>query len=396
MNTLRSLLPGRRITCPQCFTAFAAKEVRFRCVNTRCTRWGPVERPGAGSGTPVTVMGHVFAAPARGLRSAFGVVRRAACDACGAESTKRVCGTCHFELTHDAGFIDERVIAVIGGRNTGKSHYIATLVHRLEHEVGGNFHWGLRMVGDATRARFERDFRGPLFRQKRVLEQTQTASVIAEVKTPMVFRLTFERGRRRSAINLSFFDTAGEDMKSLDAMSAETRYITRAAGLVFLLDPLQIPAVRERLPAAELPPYDATSEPAYLIDRLRDLFESQGGVGATQRVAVPVAFTLSKIDAIFPLTEPGSLLRQPGEHFGTVRLGEIRSLHTELWGYLDRWMGTGFNQRIEQGFSRFRYFGVSALGGAPNAQGRLETVMPLRVEDPILWILLELGLLQGR
>jgi hypothetical protein len=394
MKGLRALLPRRRITCPQCFTTFAAREVHFRCMDPHCPRWGEVKRPAAGGGVPV--MGHVFAAPQRGLRSAFGVVRKAACDACGVEASKRLCGTCHFELTHDAGLVDERVIAIIGGRNTGKSHYIAGLVHRLEHEVGGNFGWGLRMVGDATRTRFERDFRGPLFRQKKVLQQTQTASVMHEVKTPMVFRLTFERGGRRAAINLSFFDTAGEDMKSLDAMSAETRYITRAAGLIFLLDPLQVPAVRERLPAASLPEYDAHSEPAYLIDRLRDLFESQGGVGATQRVPVPVAFALSKVDAIFPLIDPGSLLRRPGEHFGAVRMGEIRSLHTEMWGYLDSWMGSGFNQRIEQGFARFRYFGVSALGGAPDAQGRLETVAPTRVEDPFLWILMELGLLRGK
>jgi len=155
---------------------------------------------------------------------------------------------CHFELTHDAGLVDDKVIAIIGGRNTGKSHYIATLVHKLEHEVGSNFGWSLRMVGDPTRERFENDFRAPLFRRKTVLQMTQSASIDAGVKTPMVFRLSFDKGARRGAINLSFFDTAGEDMKSLNAMSVETRYITRAAGIIFLLDPLQIAAVRERVP----------------------------------------------------------------------------------------------------------------------------------------------------
>jgi hypothetical protein len=350
------------------------------------------KRAGTASSAP---LGHVFTAPRTGLLNRARVIRSARCEACGTETTKRLCTECHFELTHDAGLVDDKVIAIIGGRNTGKSHYIATLVHKLEHEVGSNFGWSLRMVGDATRTRFENDFRAPLFRRKTVLQMTQSASVDDSVKTPMVFRLTFDKGMRRGAINLSFFDTAGEDMKSLNAMSVETRYITRAAGIIFLLDPLQIAAVRERLPHLNVPPADPHSEPTYLLDRLCDLFESQAHAGTPRRIDIPVAFVVSKIDAVWPIMERGSLLRQPGEHFGTLRRQEVQSIHTEVWNYLETWIGSGFNNRVEQAFSRFRYFAASALGRSPDATGGVDTVSSLRVEDPFLWILMELGFVRG-
>jgi GTPase SAR1 family protein len=301
-----------------------------------------------------------------------------------------LCADCHFELTHDAGLVEDRRIAIIGGRNTGKSHYIATLVHKLENEVGSNFGWSLRMIGDATRTRFENDFHGPLFRRKTVLQMTQSAAVDAGVKTPMVFRLSFNKESKK-CINFSFFDTAGEDMRSLEAMSTETRYITEAEGLVFLLDPLQIPAVRERLPRMPGPPADPLSEPTYLVDRLCDLFESHKDIRAGGRIKVPVAFVLSKVDAVWPLIEPGSILRRPGEHFGELRRRELDSIHTEVWNCLETWIGSSFNNRVERAFSRFRYFAASALGGSADGAGRLETVAPLRVEDPFLWILAELG-----
>lgn len=385
----------RQLTCPFCFTSFGCREVRFRCIDPRCPRQDPDTVYAEATGRPPQ-MGHVFPAPnLGGPFASFRIPLSARCDACKKESKKRLCPQCHFELSHDAGLIEDKIIAVVGGKDTGKSHYIATLVNRLEHEVGANFGFGLRMLGDSTRTRFENDFRGPLFRRKTVLQTTQPGDVDSQVKMPMIFRLTLHAGGRRHALNLSFFDTAGEDMKSLDRMSVEARYITAASGIIFLLDPLQIEAVRQQLPGANLPRPDPLSEPTYIIDRLRELFESQSRVTATQKVEVPVAFTLAKSDALFPIVEAGSLLRRPGEHFGVFNQAESRSLHTEIWNYLETWTGAGFNSRVEQGFARSCYFGVSSLGRQPDGDGRVETVSSLRVEDPFLWILHQLGLIKG-
>lgn len=386
----------KKIMCPFCFDKFSDYDVDFRCVNPRC-KWEADNLYADARGLRPVPMGHTFE---REEKSWFAKLIRsslsAKCDICSIESSQRLCPHCHFELSHDAGLIDDHIISIIGGRGTGKGHYIATLVHRLEQEVGSQFNFSLRMLGDDTRERFEDDYRAPLFRRKSLLPATQSATVDSRIKSPMVFRLTFRDGRRLRAVNLSFFDSAGEDMQSLQTLSTEARYICFSAGIIFLLDPLQIEAVRQQLPPEILPAHDPKSEPAYIVERLRDLFERQFNLSATTQIKTPVAFVLSKVDTLLPIIDAGSALKRTGEHFGYFNLTDSQSVHTEIWSYLRSWMGGRFSNRVETNFANFHYAGVSSLGRTPNKHGKLETVSPIRVEDPFLWILYQLSLIKGR
>jgi GTPase SAR1 family protein len=396
--------PGEKnITCPFCFRSFPAPRVKFRCINPHCSgrTEDEVYNNARGLPRPWRVDGHVIETDPDSLVKAFmerfTLPLQAQCDICGQETNKRLCPYCHFTLSHDAGLVDERIIAIIGGRDTGKSHYIATLIHRLEQDVGANFNAALRRIGDETRKRWEDDFYGPLFRNRKILMGTQSAVVNSQVKEPLVFRLTFDRGRRKGrAINLTFFDTAGEDMASLDIMSAEARYIYKASAIIFLLDPLQIPSVRQKLPQANLPDQNTQSEPQYIVERLRELFEQHEHLKPGEKVQIPVAFTLSKTDTLLPIIEPGSALRLTGEHFGYVNLSDIQSVHTEIWNYLQTWMGAAFNDQVQTGFRDYCYFGVSSLGQQPKVDNTLRSISPMRVEDPLLWILYRLKIIKGR
>lgn len=372
--------------CPFCFEQLAASEVQFRCWNARCAKEPDAVFDRARGGLGIN-MGHAFAPPATpfiALRARL----EATCDRCADTTKKRLCPRCHFELSHDAGLLDDRSIAVIGGRGTGKGHYITTLIHRLENEIGTQFGFSLGMLGDQTRERFENDYKTPLIRNKEVLQPTPSATIDASVKSPMVFRLTMHDGR--SAINISFFDSAGEDMKSLDAMSSEARYICSAAGIIFLLDPLQIDAVRQKLPQSDLPLQDRAGEPVHIVERLRELFERQG-LAATQKIKTPIAFVLSKVDVLFPVIDRSSALRGTGGHFGSFNRADAESINTEVQNYLDSWMGGGFSNRVKSGFAKYKFFGVSSLGRPPDKLGQLESVSPIRVEDPFLWLLHLLG-----
>lgn len=390
--------PFKKITCPFCFEAFEADQVKYRCVNPRCSGrdQDKIYSRARGLSVPL-IMGRAFEGPKSSWTARFlGSKSGATCDACKKATSNRLCPHCHFELSHDAGLIDDYIIAIIGGKGTGKGHYIATLIHRLEQEVGAQFNFSLRMLGDETRERFEADYRAPLFRRKELIKGTDSAVVDSRIKLPMIFRLTFQDGRKLRAVNLSFFDSAGEDMQSLDRLSTEARYICQASGIIFLLDPMQIDAIRQRLPQELLPDQEPLTEPSYIAGRLRELFERQFALPATSKVKTPVAFALSKIDALLPLLDPGSALKMTGEHFGRYNLADAQSVHTEIWNYLQSWMGGGFSQLVETNFTRYHYFGVSSLGCTPTQDNRLETVSPIRVEDPFLWILYQLGLIKGR
>jgi Double-GTPase 2 len=382
------------ITCSFCCTQFALHEAHFRCTNLSCLGRAPdyVYTNARGSGT--TKMGRVLVGQKR--RSARGV----ACDICRATSTQRICPNCHFELSDDIGLVDQRTIAIIGGHATGKTHYIASLVTRLQNEVGTNFSITVRMADDYTRERWNREFYTPLFVHKTLLHPTLPIALDPQVKSPLIFRLTIGNGQHKRMLNLSFFDSAGEDMKSLAALSSpHYRYICHADAIIFLLDPLQIPSLRHRLTSTPLPALDPDAYPEHIVTRLHHLFKEENLLRAN-KVTIPIAFTLSKIDALLAAMgddiEAGSELRKPGLHCGYVDVGEMQSVSTEVANYLRTWLSPNFCSIIAEDFAHYSYFGVSSLGEPPDAHNRLSIVSPVRVEDPLLWILYKFGLLKGR
>ena len=384
----------QKITCPFCFCAFSPPEIRFRCTNLDCPgrSLDPVYANARGYG--VVMMGRVLV-PTKRLFS-MGLPHEVTCDQCSQISHTPLCPNCHFELSHDIGQIDQRIIAIIGGRATGKTHYIASLINSLQRETGRRFDFSVRMLGDSTQERWERDFYTPLFIQKTVLQPTQPAAVDSRVKSPLMFRVVFEGPRHKHVLNISFFDSAGEDMTSLNTMSIQNRYICHADGIIFLLDPLQIPMVRHGLNIANMPAMDPKASPEYIVGRLRDLFERENNLHANQKVKIPVAFTLSKIDALRSILNPDSALHDPGDHPGYLDLDDIQSVSTEITNYMASWISPNFCQTISSDFASYNYFGVSSLGEQPDTHNHLSTISPLRVEDPFLWLLYKFDLIKGK
>lgn len=368
---------AKTITCPNCFHTFKPDTVQFECTNTRCEDHT-----------------QLFEAPASGF-SLFGnnVPVRADCPTCGVETFKRHCPACNFELTHDAGLNEEYTVAIIGGRGTGKSTYIAALIHRLKNEIGLAFNVGVGAMNDYTRERFRTDFETPLFRQKSLLAATRSASQETDTKTPMIFRVTF----KKKVVNLVLFDTAGEDMQSLDMMSVEARYISFADGLIFLLDPLQIDTVRQQLAGTgiPLPAPDPGAEPQLIVERLRQLYERQFNLRGTRKIKKPIAFTLAKIDALYSILDPSSNLHSTSGHSGAVNVADMDSVHSEISSILLNWMGAAFENFVKVHFDNYRFFGTSALGTPPNEHNEIVAVAPHRVEDPLLWIFLEFGIVKA-
>ena len=385
-----------KLTCPFCFKIFNLKNVKYRCINPKCSGRSPDSVFAAARDMPVSPqMGNAFHLASKG--GFLGRKNRyVECNECSKVTSKRLCPECHYELSHDAGFVDDYTIAIVGGPDTGKGHYIATLIHRLQNDVGTNFGFGLIMLGDETRERYRTLYFEPLFYRRELLAATRSASVDITIKHPMIFRLTYRLGRRMIAVNMSFFDTAGEDMINKDAMASDARYISSADGIIFLLDPLQIDAVRQTLPEDILPRRDPRADPAYIVDRLREVFEEQRKLSPTQKVKTPIAFTLSKMDALLPIIDSSTLLKQTGPHFGYLDKGDSDSVGTEIWNYIQTWMGPMFNNKLGTAFQEFHYFGVSSLGHTPDSKGKLASISPVRVEDPFLWILYKLKLIKAK
>ncbi len=255
------------LTCPCCYEQFPGEDVRYRCVVDSCRGKMPDLEYATKRGASLVPMGRILVGR-RSLKFGDGV----RCDACGSRSTTRVCPYCHQELGQELGHIkDQKIIAIIGGRATGKTNYIASLITRMQTEVAARFGTSVSMLDEDTKQRWKKDFYTPLFLKKEVLQGTQSASLDSSVRSPLMFRFKFEKGSRLNVLNVSFFDAAGEDMASLSSMSVYNRYICHADGIIFLLDPLQIPWVREELllgnyiSKENLPEPDENANPEYIV-----------------------------------------------------------------------------------------------------------------------------------
>jgi hypothetical protein len=401
--------PGGSLYCPYCYELFAEREIMFRCTgqtSRRDRRCHPEidevlrDRTGYGGALPPAF-------------TADGRMSTAQCPRCGDVSTTRICPVCHSQLPVHFGKVRSRLIALAGAPESGKTVFLTVLVHELMHRVGEQFNAAISGADDNTLLRFAAEYEQPLYRDSRLLASTRTAG--GGNRAPIVFRLTtaggglFRPNGRLGRLGragrfgagdpqhtlLSFFDTAGEDLRSRQSMEQNVRYLAAADGIVLLLDPLQMRGARgladpgTRLPKPSLP----EDEPAAVLEKVTDLVLAKEGRIPGELIGKPLAITFSKMDTLLgSLKETSPLLRPPSqEPYFDDR--DSLAVHTEIQRLLARWEGSRIDQIAQLHYRCYRYFGVTALGETPTEDNRVSPrgIRPYRVADPFLWILAQLG-----
>ncbi|MFD8202467.1 hypothetical protein ACWDTR_28810 [Streptomyces sp. NPDC003470] len=387
---------ARRLTCPYCYENFAPREIRFRC-NSRLSRTGKQcprrrdqvldERRGP---RPSHDLGPDFAADGRRPT--------AVCSGCDGETTYRICPVCHSELPVQFGRVDNRLIAMVGAKASGKTVYMTVLLHEMRNRVGEAFGAALMGLDDATMRRYSSDYEDRLYRDNQMFPGTQTASTNLNRVDPLVFRFSLGRrtflGERPQHTVLSFFDTAGEDFSSRESVELNTRYLTGADGIILLLDPLQMSDARAgALPGTPLPGTEGLDAPVNVLSRVTGLLLAPRGGRSAQKIDTPIAVVFSKMDAFWHQLDAGSPLRDYAPPGGRFDVSDSLSVHEEVRRLLKDWDGVQIDQLLDNHYSRYRYFGVSALGRNPTPEARVADtgIQPYRVADPLLWLLAEFG-----
>jgi hypothetical protein len=288
-----------------------------------------------------------------------GVPKQATCPSCKEISRKRICQTCHSELPDTLGDYTDLVFAVIGAKEAGKSHYIGVLIDQIIKQLSGSFNWNLEPLNDATIRRYREDFYKRIFDQHITITFTQSARADINVRTPLIYTLSFwgknwlGRERVSNLVTLVFFDTAGEDLDAEDLMRTENKYIYNAAGIILLLDPLQLDAVRDKLPK-NVPLPSKNTESQDILTRVTRLIRSAKGLKATAAIDIPIAVTFSKMDALdsSSLLDPSSNFKADSKHQGHFNLAEFNSVNTEMEALVREWSGEGLLAQLKHNFKR--------------------------------------------
>jgi energy-coupling factor transporter ATP-binding protein EcfA2 len=360
---------------------------------------------GPGIAPSLRMRGPVFAAP-RGLAvrlGAGGGSSRADCPDCGVSTPVRVCPRCHSDFPSDYCDQDTRIIALLGPKASGKSTYVAVLANELRNRVGRAFGASLTAMGGETQRR-DREMAEDLYDRLRLPGATRPAAL--GFNDPLLYRLSlparrrFRDGSRHTA--LVFFDAAGEDLGSAEAMDRYTHYLAAADGIILLVDPLQMRPVRDRLPVdAGLPLPTVETPPQQIAADLAAQLRAHGRGASRGRATTPVAVAVTKTDSLVSLLGPHSPLLRNADHAGGELDEEDRlAVHEEMRGLLDDWDSGALLRQLERDFARLSLFGLSALGSPPPAHAPADAPksgpQPLRVEDPLLWLLGLDGLLARR
>ncbi|MFD9093751.1 hypothetical protein [Streptomyces collinus] len=405
------------VICPYCFTRASAARLPYRCLMTpsgvrggapcgpeRDDLWAGFMGPGVPPSA--RMRGPVFPAARRlgGLGGPGGGGSSVPCPDCGVPTPVRVCDSCHSDLPSDYCDQDSRIIALVGAKASGKSTYAAVLVNELNHRVGQAYHASLAAMGQSTQQR-DKEMAEDLYERLRLPDATRPAAL--GFNDPLLYRLSLPRkgllgGSGTRHTTLVFFDAAGEDLAGSEAMDRYTRYLSAADGIILLVDPLQLGSVRDRLPVHEGPPLPVVeTAPQQIAADLAAQLRAHGKGRTRGRVSTPMAVAVTKTDMLRPLLDPHSpLLRNAPHSAGAYDDADRLAVHEELRSLLTDWDSGALLRQLELDFAELSYFGLSALGAPPPRDAPADAPksgpQPVRVEDPLLWLLSRRGLLPVR
>ncbi|TBL80983.1 TRAFAC clade GTPase domain-containing protein [Paenibacillus thalictri] len=396
------------IICPYCFHKFKPEEVVFRATHTRddddefmeridenLSKWR--KRFKADEVYMEAVIDPVTIPDENRIYSEkvlVGVV-----DRYGEVTRRRLCPECHNVLPVSAGKVPSNIISVIGASQVGKSVFIASLVHTLQNKTAVNFDASCIAMTPEVGNRFNNRFIRPIFENNTMIATTS----VNEQMDPYIFEFKFKDDNKET-LTLVFFDVAGEGMTSREYLEIQAEHIKNSSGIMFLVDPLQIRSIRDKihlkLGTEEQNEFSSKyDEPTMVISGLYENFIAHQ---PNSRTNIPTAVVLTKSDMLHYLKEEDSDYIQPNSnvfrnvvHKEYLNNIEFENINGEIGRFLQK-VDQSFKSAVDVYFTNKAYFAVSALGSNPKNTELSGVVSPIRVDEPFIWLLNQLGYIDRR
>lgn len=280
-------------------------------------------------------------------------------------------------------------IALIGAKQSGKSNYIAVLVDEIKKKMARNMDCSLIFCNQQTNDTYQNTYYKPLYENSITVKGTDAIDEIP----PLIYSIDFfdktsKSYRIKSSITLSLYDTAGENFDKEQSMLCNNQYISNASGIIVLLDPLQLPSIRAKLEGkVNLP--DRNNDTVNILNYVINLIKSMKKIKGTIDIPIALAFTKMDVLAQYDILPEESCLRTQSEHItkGAFVRSDFENTNIEIKALLENFLVDEIMHLLRE-FSTHAFFGVSSLGENPVDGVRLAgTPSPIRVLDPLLWLL---------
>jgi hypothetical protein len=293
------------------------------------------------------------------------------------------------------------MFGLVGVRGSGKTVLLSVLSKELTSGVARRFGAAIDTVGNSAlldrlsgiRKELESGGSGHL--------PEQTARFSKKETVPAVFEWQMTKrgwglgnGSAASTI-LSFYDTSGEDLATLDT-AREQHYLAATDGLILLLDPFGLPANRDTALARGVNPNNLKDTPMQVLAAVTGLLREADRLGPNKKIKRPLAVVLAKIDAFFDEVGPDDPIRKVPANLPVFDDQESSDLHHHVEALVDKWGGDDLLRHLRHNYTKYRFFVASALGAEPQyATGRASSkgLRPHRVAEPLLWLMADRGFL---
>jgi GTPase SAR1 family protein len=310
---------------------------------------------------------------------------------------KRLCPDCHNELPIPSGKVPSNIISIVGASQVGKSVFMTSLIHTLQHTTASNFNAACMPLNAEISRRFRTNYEEPIFERGHMLDTTQKE----DRQEPYIFQFVF-KDDKIPPLTLVFFDVAGEGMADTEYLDLFAAHIKNSAGILFMVDPLQIKTIRDRL---RINFGERQEEFTNRYDEPREvvisLFENFIGHQENSKTDIPTAIVLTKSDMLQYLKEEdGEYIRSNSNVFRNVvhsqrlDMNEFENINGEIRRFIEK-VDRPFKDAVDVYFKDTAYFAVSALGSNPVNKQITGVVNPIRVDEPFVWLLYKLNYIEG-
>ena len=314
-------------------------------------------------------------------------------------ANRRFCPACHCELPQLSGSMPTYNITVMGTSSSGKTVYLCALNWLLSQSQGSLPGGCTLTCVSANKANNDLVMRSNALFTQGILPGT-TQIVLTE---PLTLQMTFRIGGKMKKCLLAMADMRGEDLVARDGdnLTARGEFFSSADAFMLLVSPMNMPYIRNILPNADDDSMNINVHQT-LMSNINEYilpFFPNGTIGA------PCAIMMSKCDILMNNVERLGIPRA-----NVVVAAELPAFRYTRTYFQSQDSGTRTIVSCDQPlyfflqntFSRSYFTSFSSLGQNvhitedENGSRRVQnpnTLRPIRVVDPIIYLLMSLGFL---
>ncbi len=311
---------------------------------------------------------------------------------------KRICPHCHCELPSRSGSMPTYNVTVMGTSASGKTVYLSALNWLLAQSQGDLPYRSSLTCLSANKA--NQDFvnkSNTLFEQGLLPGTTQI--VLTE---PLVVEMTYRLQDRMKRCLIALADMRGEDLVAQDGenLLARGEFFARADAFMVLVSPMNMQYIYNSLPNEEREECNSNVHQTLMSNISEYILPFfQNGV-----IAAPTVVMMSKCDVLMnnaarlaiPLSNAVVAAEPPIKFTGTYFAQQNRGTQTIMQ------CDQSLFSFLKNTFPRTYFTSFSSLGRnivieeGENSEKKIQNpnaIRPIRVVDPIIYILISLGFL---